>query len=62
MINHNARWTRLLGELERLGLPRAFVLHADVGQLAEVAGAFAVRVFDGADEPKGTVRGILKGR
>ncbi len=40
MINHNARWTRLLGELERLGLPRAFVLHADVGQLAEVAGAW----------------------
>ena len=50
MINHDATRTRLLRELERLRLSCALVLHADVRQLTEIAGAFTVFVFHGADE------------
>jgi hypothetical protein len=50
VVNHDSRGTRLFGKLERLGLPRALVLHADVGELAEVARAFAVFVAHVADE------------
>lgn len=40
----------LFGKLQRLGLPRALVFHADVCKLAEVARAFAVFVRHAADE------------
>jgi len=70
VVDHDAARTGLLRELECLGLARALVLHADVGQLAEVAGAFAVLVLDGADEHAeawlegcdlGGLRGIKEG-
>jgi hypothetical protein len=44
MIDHNPHRTRLVREGERLRLPRTLILHADVRQLAEVSGAFAVDV------------------
>jgi hypothetical protein len=50
MINHNSTRTRLFRKLQRLRLPRALILHADISQLPEIAGAFTVFVGYVADE------------
>jgi hypothetical protein len=59
MIDHNPTRTRLFRELQRLWLPRTFVLHADVRQLAKITRAFAILVLDGPDEH---AEARLKGR
>jgi len=50
MVSHDAGGTRLGGEFKGFRLTRALVLHADVGQLAEVASLFAITIVDVADE------------
>jgi hypothetical protein len=50
MVYHDACGTGLLGELQRFWLSSRFVLHADICQLAEVAGLLARTVCDVADQ------------
>jgi hypothetical protein len=50
VINHNPHRARLFRELQRLGLPRALILHANVRQLPKISCALAVFVGYVADE------------
>jgi hypothetical protein len=50
MINHDPTRTRLFGKLQRLRLPCALILHADIRQLAEIACAFTIFVAYVANE------------
>jgi hypothetical protein len=50
VVNHNPHRTRLFRKLQRLGLPRCLILHANIRQLPKVSGALAVFVGYVADE------------
>jgi hypothetical protein len=50
VIDHNPSRAWLFRELKRLRLPRPFVLHTDIRQLAEVASFFSRTVRHVADE------------
>jgi hypothetical protein len=50
MVYHDASGTGLLGEVQRFWLSSRFVLHADICQLAEVAGLLARTVCNVASQ------------
>lgn len=50
MIGHHTCRAWFFGEIDRLRLASAFILHADVGELTEVACLFTVVVVDVANE------------